>query len=350
MKYCVKCGKEVIDEEYILDYGYCIDCFIRYKSIFKKKPVLKITICPRCGSWRLGDEWLKPVELKEIIRRTFLHTYKHYVHDFISVIDLSIVGEPVRIYKNRYRVKIELTILFNESTPRSVYDEIEYVLEKRVCPRCIAFTSKSHKAFIQVRSEEGRLSNRQIEVVKRVLEESSIAPEIIEVSSNKYGLDIKVLTLTTAKKIVLQLVKLTGAKVVESFKPTKYDSRSGSWRGVFTLSVRIPSIKIGDLVEYRGRPGIVREKHGGGIRVEMLDNNECIDIDYESYWRGVLKKQRSAVYSSKYRVIAYDNSTLYLLDEETGEMREYPRTNPSISNGDIVYIISVKNKDYIVKI
>ncbi len=351
MRYCSKCGREVSEEEYIDSYGYCIDCFLKYRGIFREKPVLKITICPRCGSWRLHGEWYRPTSLEEIIRRTFLAEERKFIDHHVSIIDVSVSENHVKLYKNRYLVEAEFTVLINNSVTRITRDKIEYIIEKKPCPKCIARSGKSHKAFIQVRSERGKLSDHEKRLVMKIVSEPSISEEVVEISENKYGIDIKVLSIQIAKKIASQIVKHTGAKITESFKPTKYNPRRGSWTGISTLSVRIPSIEKGDLVEYDGRPAVVKRIDSHGIYIEFLDDGSSLSIDYESYWHGVLRKQGYMVYYRKYRVIAHDHSTLYLLDEDRGEMREYPITSYSrdISDGDIVYIVKIKNRDYIVK-
>ncbi len=351
MRYCVKCGKEVERDEYIERYSMCIDCFLKYRGVFVAKPVLHITICPRCGSWRLSGEWMKPAPLNEVIRRVFLNEHHRFVDRDVEVLDLDVTGEPIRVYKNRYRVEAELLVLFNNVVERKIPTTIEYVLEKKPCPKCIAFAGKSHKALIQIRSEEGRLNSSDKQIIEKILSDPVISSDIVEITENKYGLDIKFYTLNIAKRTVNILSRLTGAKVIESFKPTKYDPRQGSWKGIVTLSVRLPSIKVGDLVEYRDRPAIVRNIDSSGLNIEFLDDGSTLNINYQQYWEGMLKRPGHLFYMKSYRIIAHDSSTLYLLDEETGEMREYPRNKytSSFNEGDIVYIVKFKNREYLVK-
>ena len=351
MRYCVKCGREVDAGEYVSRYGLCIDCFLKYRGIFVKNPVLHITVCPRCGSWRMSGEWYKPAPLNEIIRRVFLNEYRRFADDVVEILDVDVTGQSVRVYKNRYRVEAKALLLFNGVVEKKIVFTLEYVLEKTPCPKCLALAGKSHKALVQIRSEKGRLGDHEKKLIEKILSESSISSDIIEVSENRYGLDVKFYTLNVAKRTVNIIARSTGAKVIESFKPTKYDPRRGSWKGIVTLSVRLPSIKSGDLVEYMNRPAIVREVDSNGINIELLDDGSTIHVDYNSYWEGILKKPGHLFYMKSYRVIAHDSSTLYLLDEETGDMREFPRNNYTrgFNEGDIVYIVKFKNKEYLVK-
>ncbi len=351
MKYCVRCGREVVDEEYIAMHGMCIDCYLKYHGLFIDKPVLHITICPRCGMWKFGGEWREPVSIDEAIRRTLLHEQKKFVEPIVSILDLEVLEPPIKVFRNRYRLKVKLLVVFNNSVERIVVDWIEYVLEKKPCPKCIAFAGKSHKAYVQIRSENRRLTSSEKGLIQNILREPTIASDIIEVVENRYGLDIKFYSVNIAKRAVALIVRATGAKVVESFKPTKYDPRRGSWKGIVTISIRLPSIKAGDLVEYGSKPAIVRSVDQRGVEIEFLDSGETISIDYESYWKGVLKKPVDLYYYKHYRVIARDSSTIYLLDEETGDIREYPRNQYSgrFNEGDIVYIVKHGNREYVVK-
>jgi len=350
-RYCVKCGRSVEPDEMVESHGVCVDCYLKYYGLFIEKPVVKIVVCPKCGSWRYRGVWHKPVDHLEAFRRVLLNEYGRYVDRSISLIDANALEKPLVIRGGRYRVRMEFTVLFNNSLSRKTVEELEYVVEKKLCPRCIASASKSHKALLQIRGENGVLRSRDRFLVEKILGEPGVVEDVVEVSMNKHGIDVKVYSLEVARKIVSMLVRSTGAKVVESFKPVKYDSRSGRWSGVSTISIRIPSVNAGDLVEYMGRPGIVRDVGLNGVVVELFDDGSRVNISYEVYWKGILKKPPYMVVDRVYRVIGYDSSSIYLLNEETGEMREYPRSAGlyDLRNGDVVYLIKVGDKEYIVR-
>ena len=352
MRYCVRCGNEISREEYIENVGLCIDCYLKYRGVFTAKPVLDIVYCPRCGSWRWGGEWQKPAALSEVIRRAFLSSYSKYIDtSIVSLVDVEVLGELAKVYKNRYKASLAMHLVFNNAVNKLVESEIEVILNRKPCPKCLALSGKSHKALIQLRSEKGGLSQKEKRVLLKMIKEYASLGEIVEISENKYGLDVKVLSLNTAKKLVNDVVRLTGARVIESFRPVRYDPRRGKWRGITTLSVRLPSLSKGDLVEYRGEPAIVRSIDSTGISIELLNTHATIRIGFEAYWKGLLKKYGKIHYERIYRVIAVDRSTVYLLNEDSGEIREYPRTQSAwdLAEGATVYIIRHKSKEYLVK-
>lgn len=349
MRYCIKCGREVSADEYVNEYSLCIDCFIKYRGIFKNKPVFELTTCPKCGRWRIGSEWLD-ISLFEAIRRVFLDNVNKLVEHNVFVIDMFLSSEPVKLHRDRFRLNAQVSVLISDKINRELETILEYRLIKKPCSKCIAFSSKSHRVCVQVRSENGVISSEARAILEKLLSEPAVSEDVVEINENKYGFDIKFYSLNVAKKFINDFVKNTGAKIIESFKPTKYDSKRGGWRGVYTVSLRIPSLKIGDLAEYKGRVVIVKGIESSRIIAEDLENRLLISIDYNNYWSGLLKRIDNVDYYKKYTVIGFDKSTIYLISDD-GELREiyYSRNIGDINNGDTVYIVIHNNKEYLVK-
>jgi len=351
LKYCVRCGREVDSEEYIADYSMCVDCYLKYHGVFVNKPLLKLTLCPRCGAWRIGEEWVKPLPVEEVIRRVFLNESGKLVDSNVKVLDVYVNDKGVKVEKSMYQASIDLYVVINNAVEKKIRADIVYCFEKTLCPKCFAKAGKIHRALVQVRSEKGWLDEREKQIVMEILSDPGVKQDLVAVEEDKHGLNLKFYTVNIAKRVVSIIVKTTGAKVIESFKPTKYEAGKGRWRGVVTLSVRLPSISRGELVEYKGKLAVVREVTSGGIILEHLEDGSRVTADYEQYWSGMVKKLKEPFSARKYQVIGYDASTLYLLDLETGEMREYPRAGSvkDIREGSIVNIIKFKDKEYLVR-
>ncbi|ADI32453.1 60S ribosomal export protein NMD3 [Staphylothermus hellenicus] len=350
-KYCVRCGRKVPENEPLID-GYCIDCYLKYRGIFVTKPVLNITICPRCGSWMYRGEWRDPLPFRDIIRRILIsEAYRFIDRQHVNLLDATILSEPYRINESQYAVKALLHVVVEEYYPLDLEKEIVLNINRKVCPKCLAYAGKSHRALVQIRSVNGSFSSEEEKIINKALNDPGVAGDIVEIKKNKYGLDIKFLTSVAAKRLSTILNRLTGARIIESFKPVRYNPDKGRWSGITTLSVRLPSIKKGDLVEFEGRPGVVIDVSPHGIKTEFLDDGRIENIRFEKYWRGDLKKAEDLVYSETYSVIAEDKTTIYLLDEETGNIIDYPRTKTlaNISVGDKVRAVRVRDKVYMIK-
>jgi len=349
MRICARCGREVANEEYVDGHGLCVDCYLEFRGVFTTKPLLNITICPRCGSWNLSGEWFNPLPVEEVVRRTLLDKQHKLVEHYVEVVDAQASGKPVKVDRNRYRINMQLHVVVNSAVVREVETSIEYVVEKKLCPKCFAKAGKIHKALVQVRSDKGYLSEGEVNAVKSLLKDPSILSDLVEIEENKHGLDLKFSSISVAKKFVEVFMKATGAKLVTSFKPTKYEAKRGKWRGIVTFSVRMPSITRGDIVEYEGKPAVVRDITAKGVKIEFLEEGSTTIVDFKEYWSGALKKLEKPEYVKACRVIARDKTTLYLLDTETGELGEYPVNagTVSVKEGDVVYIIRLKNREYL---
>ncbi len=349
-RYCIRCGRIVGEDEPLIN-GLCPDCYIRYHGIFSTTPLLRITICPRCGSWLYRGVWNDPLPIEEVIRRVILGESHRLLYRDVTLLDVEAISPIYKINESQHAVKVKLHILLAETYPAEVEEEVKLVLEHKLCPRCLSIAGKTHKALVQIRSSRGYLEEDEKRLVEKVLGEPGIAEEVVEVKEDKHGLDIKMLSSVAARRLSTIISRETGAKVTESFKPTKYQPDKGSWKGITTLSVRLPDIHERDLVEVEGEPAVVRRVDRHGIYVEKLGSGEREHYRHEDYWRGRIKKPGYMVYEREYEVIAVDKSSIYLLDEETGEMVEYPRTEglKNVKVGDHVSRVRVKDKTYMVK-
>lgn len=349
MKYCVKCGREVSIDEYINEYSLCIDCYLKHRGIFKTRLVLELVSCPKCSKWKINSEWVE-VSFNEAIRRSLLNTLSKYVDQNIYVADIIVSNEIKKIHRNRFEVSIDISAIIGERSSRVVNTYLECVLVKKPCPKCIAYSSRKHSVCVQIRSENGVVSDETKSIIERIISEQAVLNDIIEFTKNKYGFDIKFYSINIAKKFISDFVKTTGARIVESFKPIRYDGKSGKWRGVLTVSLRTPSIDKGDLAEYRGEPVIIRKIEPFKITIEFLRNGSLTSIDYNSYWSGLLKKTSEIYYYKKYTVVGFDKTTIYLMSDD-GEFREFSRSEGvrDINNGDTVFIVVYKNREYLVK-
>ncbi len=349
-KYCVVCGRKLGKDEPLID-GMCPTCFFDRKGLFRERPVLTIIICPRCGSWLYKGEWRDPLPMREVIRRIALRELEKNLRDKITIVDIDITSDLYKVNKTQYGVKARVSVILADYYP--VTREIELVLNinRMTCPRCLAVAGGAHKALVQIRSVRGHLDENDMKIIGRALRDPGVAAEIVEIKEKKTGLDVKLLSQVAAKRLSMLLSRDAGAKVVESFKPAKYNPDKGAWDGITTLSVRLPDLNKGDLVEYRGRPGVVKSRDMHGVKISMLDDGSNIRVPYDDYWKGRLKKPGYMVYDKEFLVVAGDESTLYLLNEETGELDEFPRTKglKNVKTGDRLKRVRVRDKVYMVK-
>ncbi len=349
-RFCVRCGRIVGPDEPLIN-GYCPQCYLRYHGIFSSTPLLRIIVCPKCGSWYYRGEWNPPLPIPEVIRRILLQESSKFLYREVSLIDAEIVEGPYKINESQHAVKAKLHILLAGNYPATTTAEITVNIEKRVCPRCLRISGKTHKALVQIRSASGRLEEEDKRMVLRILGEPGIAEDVVEVSEDRHGMDVKMLSSVTARRLSTMISRETGAKVIESFKASHYRPSKGAWEGITTLSVRLPDIREGDLVMMDNQPGVVRERDKHGFTIELLDDGSRHRLRYEDYWRGRIEKPGYMVYEGDYEVVASDNSSIYMVKEDSGEFLEYPRTPGlrDVREGDRVRRVRIKDKVYMIK-
>ena len=350
VRYCVKCGKKESSKEPLIN-GYCIDCFLKYRGLLREIPVFEITVCSKCGSWRYHGRWLQPMALEGIIRRYILDTSEHYVNSGVEILEVEEVHGFHRVNKNFYEAVVRVSALLGGSKIISRPIIVRFKITKSICPRCLRKAGKVFNAIVQIRSSRGRLTEDEKQYIRKVLSEPSIVDDIVDVEENRNGINIKMVTPVLARRLAALFSREKGAKVIETFKIRKYDPSRGRKEGITTLSVRLPDLEQGDIVEYKGSISIIDEVKDSRIKITDLESGESHSVPVSEYWDGKLVKTREYIEEKDYLVIASDPSTIYLMDEATGDIREYPRlvSLNNVKEGDKMKGYIIRNNLYIVK-
>lgn len=346
-RFCVRCGRELPASELI--GGYCADCYVKYVGIFKKKPVIELAICPKCGSWFFRGEWREPDDIYVIARSVLLAELPKYLKGEAELSDLEVLSIE-RDERSRLVARARLRLMFG-GREIEVEEAIPIEEERKVCPRCITRAARAHKALLQIRFEgEGPREKVIEELADLVLKHG--ADHIVDVEFNKDGLDVKVEDAVTARKIASRVTAQYGAKLIETFSSTRYDSRRGKWAGVVTISLRIPLFKANEVVQWGNNYYLVLGASHGRLRLRDAVEGTEREVPLSEYWRGALRRVGEAYYSERaYVITGMDRRAVYLVEEGTGKSREV-EFQPSYANlkiGERVFIISVGDKDILVR-
>ncbi len=348
-RYCIACGKELNEEELPLG-GYCLKCFLEIKGIAKSTPVLELEQCSKCSLWKIHGKWIEIPSLSEAIRRIVLNDQRHFTDERVELIEVDEVRVSQAVGKGLSEAVVSATALMGGSMIAKAYFKVRYRVRKTICPTCSRKASRSYSAIVQFRSARGHLLNRERDYVSKLLSDPLISQDIVELTEEKSGVDVKFLSVVTAHKVARLIEKTTGAKIVESFKLTKRDYSRGRDIGVTTISVRFPDIDRMDLVDYRGSVSLVCGTRGGFIDLIVLESGEKRSVPFKEYWSGKVKKL-SEVVERELTVVGRSLNTLYLLNEETGELIEHPVNERlvSLKNGDRVKGYVVGGRTYVMR-
>ncbi len=349
MRYCFKCGRRE-DSETPLINGLCPDCYLKYRGVVKQTPVFEIVVCSKCGSWRFRDKWLPPASIEDILRRLILEYQRHFVNSEVTIAEVDEITSEYRVNKNFYEAIARAHVILGEKVVRKTSFGVRYRIIKTVCPHCMRKAGKVFNAIVQVRSARGYLSDEEKMYVRKIVSDPVLAEDIVDIIENKNGIDIKMITPVLARRVASIISRDRGAKVIETFKVRKYDPSRGKVKGVTTFSVRLPDLKKGDIVSYNGVYGVVEDIRSNRVSVIDLSTGERKRFNIDDYWSGRINREED-VEEKTYVVVARDSSTIYVIDEETGSMNEYPRLANlnNVKEGDKIKGYKIKGRLYMTR-
>lgn len=348
-RYCVACGRELSEEELPLG-GYCLNCFLEIRGVAKSTPVLELEQCSKCGLWKIHGKWIEIPSLSEALRRIILNDQRHFIDERVELIEVDEVEVTQSMGRGLSEAVVSATALVGSSTIAKASFTVRYRVRKTTCPTCSKKISRSYSAIVQFRSARGYLVNRERDYISKLLSDPLISQDVVELIEDKSGVDVKFLSVVTAHRVAQLLEKAFGAKTIESFKLTKRDYSRGRDIGITTISVRLPDVDKMDLVDYRGSVSLVCGIRSGFIDLIVLESGEKRSIPLKEYWSGRVKKL-SEVVEKELTVIGRSLNTLYLLNEETGELIEYPVNEylVGLKNGDRVRGYIIGGRTYVVR-
>jgi len=291
-RFCVRCGAEEKEGFPIID-GLCPRCFIKERKIVELPPKIEVTICPSCGSVLLRGKWVfisDDVEeiLETIINETLIKrgtTYPGFENVHAEVRELGDTIANIRITGYYKGALITQDVTINT------------LIKKRLCPRCMKIKSGHFEAEMQIRTMaplRGEWSKRfvtDIQGMKRLQE------SVVDVKEVRNGVDVKVLDQRAAMKLANYLKRVFGAKVVSTWKDAGY--RSGKKHSKLTVSVRLPGLMEGDIIEIGGRVAVVVAFYGSKMVVRFLDTGEESTVSLQRAWAEGLKYLTDKDYAIK---------------------------------------------------
>lgn len=344
MRFCVRCGQEFPRDQLI--QGYCINCFIRYIGLFEHKPVLEITICPKCHSWLFKGEWLTPTSINDVVKNVSLNELSKTIRRGLQLVDLDFISIVQGIGELRARLRLHVK---TETATFTTVEEVPGRIRYKVCPRCISKGSGRYTHLVQIRFTRRNPPRTLLENLERLLEKLLLQSEIINVRYSESGVDLELDDATLAKRIVQVVTREYSAKFTTSFKATRFDHRKGSWRGILTYSIRIPVFERGDVVIYKGDLYIVEDLKKNRVVLFNPSSRVREEVLLSVYWTGELKSP-SRVEVERYLVIDVREDEIIAVSESTKSQLVYRKkqNTPQIKVGDTVLLIKADNIETIV--
>ncbi|MGC9209994.1 MAG: NMD3-related protein [Acidilobus sp.] len=245
-KICPMCGRSSREVPFI--GNLCKDCFVKRYGVAVAPQSLDFTYCPSCFAHRDRGRWSSPYDdVRASLTDYILSQLTPRVRpvqplEEVAITDVKLgEGDPPRTafvtVEGRYGdVRVSSTLVIT-ITPHAV-----------LCPVCASRkTGGGYTAVAQIRSYPRPLEEDQqtLGQVKRLI--GSIGDEVVKVEEVKEGIDVYLRDHSSARSLAARLRAETGARVIETFKGTRARSR-------LYVSIRIPTIRPGDVIDVDRRP------------------------------------------------------------------------------------------------
>ncbi len=344
--FCLLCNKE----EKLYD-GLCKSCYLKEFELVEVPEYVTFTVCSHCGATLKQDKWIQSA---------------YYDDEIIN----DAIQKDIKVNEKLKNFEITTEILTNRGTMYDcilhVYGEVldnyidkdypvEVKVEKGVCPDCSKFYSGYYEAVIQLRADERKLEDNEIQQadefiskeIQRLCKTNKLA-YVTERIVLKEGIDYQVGSHNAAHKIAENMQKQFGGIITESRKIVGHDKSKSrdlyrSW-----ISVRLPSFHKDDFIEYKDNILMI-EKIGSHKFVGLnLDKYESESISWKEYDK--IKKVGSIDDVKVSTVTNVTPSEIQILDPDNYSTVDLNKSNNmnKINIGQEINVIKIKNKIYII--
>lgn len=330
-----------------LVHGLTLDEWTKRLHQYIRISKQKVTVCRDCGAIKFKGKWIYN-DVIGVLR----DNYEYFVSKSINLREPITAIDKVKLLDisfttNKIYLKVSINIGIDTTFIKQLELDIPLVMSWGLCPRCMARRGKVYKAILQVRSEEGREGLRSI--VDKLLSALSedVRNDIIEVKDVKDGVDLYVRDIGVARYIAKLMSREYGALLKESFKLISRKP-DGHVNSRLTISLRLPSIKVGDFLRTSdGCLVIVEEVHGEKIRLMDVESGRRYTLPIKSYWNRELVKE--TLNYNIMTVIGFKKDEIIVMDKD---YNTYNARNIShrknIAVGDNVKVLIYKGKVYII--
>ncbi len=341
-RFCVRCGSEEGPGNPIID-GLCPKCFIKERSIIKLPNVIRVVICPFCGSVYYKGSWTKfegdlSEVLEYIINNYYLTSGRNTVYEGFADVSVKVA--------NIDEGKVYLSV---KGTYRGIEVSHEYAVsirvDKKLCPKCTKVRGRHFEAIVQIRSEVP-IRPEVVERISLVLSKMKrLMDNIVEVKEYREGVDIKLLSQSVARHLANILKREFAAKIIQTWKDAGYVS--GRKHSKLTISVRVPGLLEGDIVEVDNVLAVVTSVKQGRVVLKRLDNGSQLRLDQNKLWERDIKLLTPKDYAIlDALVLGYEGGKAIVQAERSGNV--YYITAPKLFKpGTRVKILIYKGRTYL---
>lgn len=343
-RFCALCGKT----DTPLIENLCYTCYFKKNPLFNIKYEPKIRICSNCLSYKLAKKWVQTESssLADIIEKAI----SQVIPPLIKHSEFEIVTVKPQVPKEMELTgRIEVPVLITAKKNNMVISETLLVpinVESTLCDVCTGKRSGAFEAIIQFRSLKGQISEEEKQQVYEILDRTFSLERykdayISDVKEKREGFDIYVSSVGLAKSIATSAKEIMGASIHESFKIL--GMKDGKKLGKFSLSVRLPSFRVGEVVQLSDKIIIFEKIEKGNLVGRNLETGERSVIQYKELWGSEVQSWKPEI--KEYQIISMTENFLQLMDLKTYALIEIKKPlHINLNPGEIVKVIKIDEK------
>ncbi|GEM_PF-1302276 len=343
-RFCVRCGAEDSPENPVIGH-LCLRCLTSERVLATVKHSPHIVVCPICGSYMVENTWVKgyddPEETIAMLAERLIENNIEPVEpaDDVEVKEVKVERRKGGKYFATVRVAVNVKGRMVEQTLIVPLDVV-----KRPCPNCLKKSGKDYDAVLQIRSERGSVTDEELRMAGEVFAKVGSGEDIVELVDVKEGLDVLLTNKEVAKRAASLLRYELGAKVTESQSVVGMTS-SGKLRTRLTISIRLPNLREGEPLLYKGEPAIFTGFSRGKFYLYLLPSERDLRVDVDEWWD--LRKKGEIQYLrdiyNEIGVVTSEDPLKVKVGDEVVEA-EGPI---GLRVGQEVYVIEYKGKVYV---
>jgi len=266
-KFCPVCGAKA-DRYY---EGLCEECYKKAHPLAEIPRRITVTVCRVCGAVLHNRKWVMSENALDMFLEKSIS--KH----------VKAGGNIKEVRVERRGLSFRVTVKGYAAEGMSPYEE-QYsgrlAIRKSLCDDCRASKGRVEVANVQIRAQGRGLGAGEIrsltEAIDRFLKgDSRSLLNLLEISEEPGGIDVKFSSALTAKKVVSKLSKEFPVDVLKTYKTVGYD-RDGKRKVKTTFRVLLPAFEPGDLIEVEGKLYYVVDVIRGSVK--LLDVNDFREV------------------------------------------------------------------------
>jgi nonsense-mediated mRNA decay protein 3 len=344
-RFCALCGKTDIP----LVENLCQECYFKKNPPFSIKREPEIRICPNCFSYKLSKKWVQTESsniiefLEQAITQVLTLLIKHPPEFEITV-------QPKITEETELADRIEIPVLITAKKDDIVITEtlpITINIEASPCEICTRKRRGSFEAILQIRSSKGRISEEERQQIYDIIDKTLSLERykgsyITEIKEKKQGFDVNVSSIGLAKSIATSAKELMAANLQESFKISGV--KDGKKRGKFSLSVRLPSLSVGEIIQTPDKTIILEKIDKGNAIGKNPETGERSVIQYKELWESEIQSWKPE--EKEYQIISITENYIQLMDLKTYEITEIQKetTHTNLKEGETIKAIKIDEK------